>query len=143
MTEKLERIPDWADKLTALFERRQGIPFAWGGNDCVSFACDAVEAITGRDPLGGYRGRYASEAEALEHLAGLDSGFIGQMKALFRPLPHVALRRLWRGDVALIRQGKTVSVGVFNGGQFWAPSDSGITPVPFKAGLRGWGVGHE
>ncbi len=35
------------------------MPFQWGGNDCCLFACDAIVAITGRDPVAKtYRGKY-------------------------------------------------------------------------------------
>ncbi len=39
---------------------RANAPFAWGTNDCASFASDGIQAISGTDLIAEFRGRYNS-----------------------------------------------------------------------------------
>lgn len=60
--------------LFQLLGRQQKQPFEWGVHDCVTFVCDALLALTGRDPGADLRGTYATwpQAEArLRQLGGL------------------------------------------------------------------------
>ncbi len=51
-------------------------PFVWGTSDCALFVADWVQAATGlADPAAEWRGRYASEAAALQFAGCL--GFSG------------------------------------------------------------------
>jgi hypothetical protein len=52
------RLPDWPEQLAAFIEARRDMPFDWAVNDCCVLAADAVLAMTGRDFLADYRGRY-------------------------------------------------------------------------------------
>ena len=58
------RYIDWTDRLTKKFQKAATQTFEWGTHDCILFAADCVEAITGIDPAKSVRGRYTSEEEA-------------------------------------------------------------------------------
>lgn len=57
------RYPDWPERLDAYFRERATAPFSWGEHDCCSFACGAVEAQTGINPM--LRASYKTERGAL------------------------------------------------------------------------------
>ena len=44
---------------------RAQTPFVWGKTDCALFCADGIEAITGVDIAGDFRGKYDDEASAL------------------------------------------------------------------------------
>lgn len=59
-------------------------PFAWGGCDCVSAACDVFARLWGVDPLAPWRG-YHGRAEALRIIRGT-----GGFDALAEAMAHSA-----------------------------------------------------
>lgn len=97
----LQRLPDWPERLAAFVEQRRHVPFAWGANDCATFAADAVLAITGRDPMQRLRGRWLDEPQALGVLAGLGGLAWAAKACLGRPL--LATAGAPRGSVVLAR----------------------------------------
>jgi len=89
-------------RLYSLVLRRGPQGFAWGSRDCFIWACDAVQAVTGRDPGADLRQTYSTAAEALAllrrlgGLAALASDRIGR---------QVLLAEARDGDVALLARG--------------------------------------
>jgi hypothetical protein len=45
------RLRDWQSRLAACVAEHQAKPFAWGSNDCATFAAACVKAVTGEDRL--------------------------------------------------------------------------------------------
>lgn len=64
----MNRVADWEKKLTDVLDDYKSEPWTWGRSDCAHFAGDCVRAITGRDPLGAFRGNYTSRLEAWARL---------------------------------------------------------------------------
>lgn len=62
------RVPDWWPRLKATVQEFEGRPFVWGESDCACFAAACVQAITGRDSLGTFRGAYSSRLTAFARL---------------------------------------------------------------------------
>lgn len=60
----MKRTANWEARLTDVFESYRSKPWAWGESDCAHFAGDCVQAITGEDVLGPFRGNYATRLEA-------------------------------------------------------------------------------
>jgi hypothetical protein len=100
MTAPTDRVDDWPEALADFVEERRATPFAWGSNDCVTHAADAVLAMTGVDVLGELRGSWSTESAALALLDGLGGMQAAVTAALGQPLANVAY--FSRGDVALI-----------------------------------------
>ena len=134
------RRPDWPERLAALVEARRDMPFAWGSQDCCSFAADAVEAMTGRDWLAPHRGQYqdAAGAEAIigpDGLEALVAGLLADFGARDCPPGFVQ-----RGDLALVLSGNDLTLGVVLGETIAAPGLRRLAFVPRSAIRRGWSV---
>lgn len=115
------RRPDWEAALGQALEAASDKPFAWGAWDCVHFVAEAVQAMTGADPLADYRGGYATEAEAWAALSERDGNLRQACKRVFGGMIRPAFAR--RGDVVMMRGG--MAVGVCIGAQAAFVSDDG------------------
>jgi hypothetical protein len=97
------RLPDWPARLMRFLSEQRAAPFAWGTADCCTLAADAVLALTGRDPMAAYRGRYRSETGARRLLAR-HGGLEGLLRhVLGEPMANPKLAQ--RGDVGLAAAG--------------------------------------
>jgi hypothetical protein len=134
------RVEGWPEHLAALVAARADVPFAWGANDCCSFAGDAALAVTGADPFAMHRGRYATEAGA-EGVVG-PAGLTRFVEGLMRDFgaEEVPVAAAQRGDWALIVVGNMPLVGVVLGGQVAAPGARGLAFLPFRRAERAWGI---
>lgn len=134
------RRDDWLLRLDALLGRLAGHPFVWGYNDCCTLAADAVEAVTGRNPLPYLRGSYETRQGALRWLAR--EGFTSLPDALDRfagerrPYPQMAQR----GDVVLLGE---LAVGVVDGAgciAHFSPDHVGLMRAPLSEARAAWGA---
>ena len=134
------RLPDWPERLAAFIEVRREVPFDWAVNDCCVLAADAVLAMTGRDFLAEYRGRYATEeqAEALMGEGGI-TAFLPRVMAAFGAVA-VPPAEAQRGDVALIGLENQLVCGVVTGPHIAAPGARGLAFVPLRRATMAWGV---
>lgn len=131
----LVRHVDWPQRLAAFVERRRATPFAWGQQDCCTFAADAVVCMTGTDPMADLR-HLNSAAAATRYLSR-------------HPLPELVSERLGRagpatlaqrGDVVLIEQQGRQLLGVCLGAQWAAPGEHGLVFGPMVVALEAWQV---
>lgn len=149
MMDRLTRYPDWPERLARFVDARRAAPFAWGANDCCTFAGDAVAAITGRDLVGalGLRGlttaRSARRVLRQRSVADLASEVLG------RPMHPRSMAQ--RGDVVLVEQqtvrGAQRLLGVCLGRQWAAPGGEGLVFGPMQGDTRRavlgcWPIGH-
>jgi len=125
------RLPDWPTRLAHLLDAAAHRPFVWGTHDCCTLAADAVQALTGQDPMAPLRGRWASErqaAELLRLLGGLQPAVSAALQA--EPtLPAMAQR----GDVVLLAMGNTQALGVCAGRWVAAAGPGGLAFVDLYA----------
>lgn len=137
------RLPDWQTRLGALVSQRLPQPFAWGSNDCILFAADAVLACTGVDLAADMRGRYATEADALALLAQHGGPVALAVARLGRVVP-VDLAQ--PGDIGVASIAHQHRLAVCGGGHFLAPGPAGLVSIPHAQVLRAWritqGVAH-
>lgn len=122
----LRRLPRWPDLLAAYIESRRAMPFAWGGNDCFTFALGAVEAITGARDL--YPATWDDAMSAMREIEkhgsyeAMISGVLGR--------PSQNWKEARRGDVVLAEQdGRPISA-LCVGSVICGPSLAGLE---FKA----------
>jgi hypothetical protein len=132
------RLPDWHHRLDLLFLQRMRHPFVWGRHDCCLWAADCIEACTGRDAGGPYRGRYSSAlgaARVLRAVGGPSGAATVACGAAVEP---------WRaavGDLGLVDAGKGRDALAVCGGQHWfAAGETGLVTLPFDAASRCWKV---
>ena len=58
------RLDNWQNNLSGLIEERRNKPFNFIDSNCLLWAFDAIEAVTGNDLFSDYRGKYKSEMQA-------------------------------------------------------------------------------
>lgn len=134
------RVPDWPERLAALLAERADVPFEWGAQDCMTFAADAVVALTGRDPIAAWRGAYASEAEgdAIVGPGGLLE-FVRRMMVDFGA-PECPVDFAQRGDWAMVLVGNQMIAGVVAGAVVAAPGARGLAYVPLRRAVAVWAI---
>ena len=132
------RHPDWPERLAAFIDARRHVPFAWGQQDCATFAADALLTITGQDRLAPLRGRWASEAEARQVLQQMGGLAWAVRRVLGRPMttPGIAPR----GAVVCARMADLPILGVHLGAVWCAPGPAGLVFRPAREVRLAWGV---
>lgn len=71
----MARKSNWPHDLHQFIATRRAMPFAWGTNDCATFAADWVAILTGVDHAAGLRGVYSTAlgaARILDASGGLE-----------------------------------------------------------------------
>jgi len=130
------RLPDWQQRFADFGRARITTPFAWGSNDCCTFAAAAVEALTGVNPMQSVpaydkpleAARLIEEGGGLEHLA---SSLLGA------PVPPVMAAV---GDVVLVINADREMLGVCNGTNVLAPGKDGMAVFGMDAALAAWKI---
>lgn len=135
------RKSDWPHRLVQYLAAQSGQPFVWGERDCCAFACDAVVAMTGNDPLIEHRGGYHTALGArriLNRIGGVEGFARG---AFGEPVRWTMLRR---GDVALIDAGRNevaLAIVLMDGQTVIAPGPHAPTARAAQSVLMGWRIG--
>jgi len=130
------RVADWEARLASLVVEAQTRRFAWGVFDCCIFAADAVQAMTGKDPMDGLRG-YTTWRQAIllvRRLGGLPAAV---KQALGEPLSVPTLAQ--RGDVVLVNT-KLPALGVVVGASALVPLSTGVQRFPVGDWVTAWRV---
>jgi hypothetical protein len=132
------KVEGFAERLSALLDERRDVPYAWGTNDCVTWAADVALAVSGADPLGDLRGTWTDEASAMAALEA-QGGLIQAMDKRFprRSMPSLAQR----GDLALVRLADgSLSLAAVEVLYVIAPSDEGLLYLPLEHARIVWEV---
>lgn len=132
------RLRDWPQRYAALIAQRMAAPFAWGTNDCCTFAGDVVFAITGADPLQPELRGHRTEREALRSLADMGDIVALTTEALGEPVPPSYATT---GDVVLVQVKGRDALAVCNGRGALMPGPEGLVVVPITDALLAWKVG--
>lgn len=125
-SEACRRRADWQHRLAEYLCRAGQEPFAWGTHDCCCFAAGAVEAMTGRDAMKGFRG-YRTRRGAARVLRTRGAGTLdATLEMLFGPPVPPAQGR--RGDLAYAHS----CVGVIHGRVAFFLDEGGYRMVPLR-----------
>lgn len=143
------RVVFWEAHLAALISARAAAPFAWGTQDCVTFAADAVQAITGADPIAGIRGTWHDAAGAEAAIAA----FFGCPGRIDQATHAMAQRQAWpevppalaqRGDLVLVPAGPPsgglVVPAICTGERAMHPGSAGLVATPMTRAIRAWSI---
>lgn len=135
------RLQHWPGLLTAFLAEREPMPFAWHGNDCCTFAADAVLAITGHDFIAEERALYCDAASALRLLQ--ERGGLEQLARAKLGEPMQYPLRAKRGDVGLVPAGPggSLALAVCAGMTWRVPGPRGLQPLDFMLATAAWKVG--
>jgi len=93
------RVPDWETKLVRAVEAANNTPFKWGVHDCCTFTANCVEAMTGRNPMAQFIGKYHDKKSALRALRKFGKGSLYKtLESLFGA--PISPEKAIRGDLA-------------------------------------------
>jgi hypothetical protein len=130
------RISTWENALENYIAIKRHEPFEYGVNDCCLFAAGAVQAITAKDPMAEFRGKYDSLKTSLKVIKDIGAGTLeATMDAKFS---EVEIGQSQRGDLAFFDN----SVGVVMGSFAYFVSDDGLERVNRSLWDKCWGVGR-
>jgi hypothetical protein len=124
---------------------RARAPFKWGANDCALFAADGIQAITGVDIAADFRGKYSTEADAMELIKTVTGGETIADAAAWCARKHNLVE--WpkpfyarRGDLVVFQAptGAMVAGLVHLSGQLVGVGEKGLFIFPISKTLRAW-----
>lgn len=144
----LTRKKHWAERAFHDFLiSRSKAPFVWGSNDCALFAADAIEATTGTDIAGDFRGKYTDEASAFALIQSVTGG-----KTVADAAAHCATKAglaelqyplmAQRGDLVVLEESGRLVAGVIhlNGSKAVVVGPDGLKLLPISDVKRAWRV---
>lgn len=132
---------NWPDLLAGFIEARRSLPFVWGEQDCMTFACDGVVEMIGVDPIADKRGQWTTEAEG-DAIVAEEGGFEAMMAARMAAaeLPEVAPAFAQRGDIALVHYGNQETAGLIVGTTVAIPGATRVALISRRYIHRAWVV---
>jgi hypothetical protein len=134
----MTRRQDWPERLAEYVEARIDSPFAWGTNDCVTFAMDAVQLMTGVDPIASIRGTWDSPLAAVQAMEPFGGTARGVVTAFMGE--SIDPRTARRGDVVLVENGGREVTAVCIGSHAAGPGVEGLLMVPMVDAIAAWEV---
>lgn len=138
----MRRLTGWEGLLDAELEKARTLVFAWGENDCVTWAANIVLALTGEDLIAPQRGSYPDEESARRVIfdeGGLDTDFAANLEACVDArLPRIEVPFARRGD--LVRWGNALGVCAGADSFFLTPKN-GVRPIRTLRCQSAWRVG--
>ena len=136
----MKRLQDWPARLFDWFARRASAPFEWGSNDCVLYAMDSVQEITGEDPIPDLRDSWTSALQA-RRAVDEQGGMVAALDARFQRLETPLLAQ--RGDIGVLPEEDSWRIVVVCFGTHWAgPGPDGVITQPFDVAEIAWAVGR-
>jgi hypothetical protein len=130
----------WELRLAAVVERARTQPYKLGSHDCLLFACDAWEAVTGEPAPVQLRGAYRSKRQALALIAKHGKTLraaVSAVTGLAEKHPFMARR----GDLLLWTDAKGEHLGICIGAKGAVLADDGLTFRPLKDFDTAWSIG--
>lgn len=137
---RLQRITGWEQSLFAFTKDRLRTPYAWGENDCILFAADAVEAMTGEDLAADHRGTYNGPESAARIIGRAGASDLASFVGLY--LPEIPVALAGRGDIGIAEGPHGDFAAVCQGRTYIGPSANGIIHVKRAQIFRAFKVGE-
>lgn len=134
----MRRHPDWRGRLVAYLGACAGRPFEWGRHDCALFAAGCIEAMTGEDHGGAFRGRYRSFKGGLKALR--KAGHADHVAMVASLLDEVPVAYAQAGDLAMIETPEGAALGVVQGHRIYVLRPEGLASVDLLRAARAWRV---
>lgn len=131
---------NWTIAFVQLTQSLKLTPFAWGSNDCVMFAADAVNVMSGVDPAKASRGKYKTEQGAKKHLASKYGDLYKAWDSQLERLENINF--VQNGDVVLFDGELGLTSGIYWNGGVFAPTMEGVRFMDemHKSVLAAWRV---
>jgi cell wall-associated NlpC family hydrolase len=137
--------------LNDFLQQREAVPFAWGTNDCATFAADAIEVMTGIDIAQEFRGQYSTETGALRTIQKIAGGnTLGDAATYCANKYGMAERSVplqaKRGDLVLVKNGdgdEIAAIVGMNGRHVLSPGEDGLVRFSILNVTRAWALGEK
>lgn len=120
------------EAVLAAVEKVMSRPFAWGGCDCCSAACDTFAALWGFDPMAPVRERYTGARGALSLIK--ESGGLADLAQSLADRAGLASGHA-AGGLALSSDGRSLLICI-TPGQWAGKTERGFAIM--RAALKGW-----
>ncbi len=134
------RIEGWEDRVLSVIETYRRKPYRLGRSDCLTFACAAVEAMTGVDYLDLVPRRYATNKAALRLAREIGGGTVADAVDKKTGLKRGSVASMGRGDVCLYVDDIGEHLGLFWGRFAYVYGPNGIVTVDIHKCTSGWRV---
>ena len=143
---KLQRVPDWPERLERFFAANHARKFQHGTWDCCQMAAMAIEVMCGIE-IESYAGRYTTWNEAVGVIQKVTKQsqvrvivtHVMQRYGCIERNPNLAQR----GDLMLIWRGNTQrhSVGLLDmSGMITVLTDAGMARIPRDRAVTSWSI---
>jgi phosphoribosylformylglycinamidine (FGAM) synthase-like amidotransferase family enzyme len=130
------RLPNWQERFSDFGKARASMPFAWGPNDCCSFAAAAVEAMTGTNPMSS-ADRYSNELGAMRRI--VEAGGLKPLASIYLGAAVPPLMAGVGDVVLLVNEGREM-LGICNGVNVMAPGEFGMVALGMQSALAAWKI---
>jgi len=123
------RPPDWEKRLRIFISENEVTPFIWGSFDCVLFAAQCADFITGHEYAQPFIAQYTTALGARKlinkHFGGK---FANVFDSYYKPTPSKLAQS---GDIVLcVPRDGSPTYGIQNGDQIILATESGLRPFP-------------
>lgn len=132
---------DWLENLTKFIADAQHRVFVWGAWDCCLMAANAIQEMTGTDPVPKYRGVYTTKRGALKLIVahgGFES-FMAEIAAE-NDCARIPALSAQRGDAVLLPLPDMPALGICLGRHAAYAAPIGLTLVPMDSSMICWSV---
>lgn len=135
----LQRKSKWEQDLFDFMKSKINDPYEWGRNDCILFAADAVEVMTGHDFAAGRRGTYDGPIGAARIIREAGVEDVAEFVALH--LPEISVASAGRGDVVICWGPDGDFAAICQGRSCVGPSARGLIHIDRAQVKRAFKVG--
>jgi len=115
---------NWTVAFIQFTQAQRSTTFAWGSNDCVMFAADAVALMTDVDPAKASRGKYKTESGAKKHLVAKYGDLYKAWDSQLERLENIHF--VQNGDVVVFDGALGLTSGIYWNGGVFAPTMEGV-----------------
>jgi hypothetical protein len=132
--------------LDTYVEERKDMPFAYGTNDCASFVCGAIQAMTDVDVFEEFRGTYSDEETSEDALiTACGSKELTDVVVYITKkfdMPEIEAAYAQRGDVVLlgVEGGFALGIVALDGVNALVVSSNGLHRIGLGYTVRAWRV---
>jgi len=135
------RVPGWDRALEDIATAHVSITPEWGVSDCLMTAADAIEAVTGENPLAVFRGKYKTEAGAARKMRANGCENVRDVFDTYLQLEPVNRLSARRGDVGVMLINDEYVAGFICGSGFAVKQPHGLTFFPVTEIEQAYKVG--
>ena len=134
-----QRIDNWASELNACIDEHRNKPFAWGKNDCATFAVKCETAICGSTRFpelleANYTNKFGYLRECLRR------GYYGMFEGIHERCDEIDKSVAGRGDWGCVNTPEGWAVGVLTGEKIAVTGAEGLLFLDYGAIIKTWRI---